>query len=237
MNKNDLLKKAQKAIGVTPDGEWGPISSAKAEEFDLVDVIVKPKPKEEKKPVAVPAGKSANPAYNEAKKYAGKTEFMPAFNAWLSGFWKKVGLPGYKTIIGTSFAWCGLFIAAMNSETGLEIVKGAAGAKNWAKSGVAIDWKVNGIPRGAVMHIDHDGDCKGGGNHVTFADGDCTVEDIAKLKQVPGFGGNQGNTVKRSMYPTRDICAVRWPAEIAKPGKITKSVNCAGAGSTGESTR
>jgi hypothetical protein len=231
----ELVKKAQSAIGLTPDGSWGPVSQSKSNGFD-VDVIAT------EKQVAVEpepaAGEHAeNPAFKKAHEYDGQSESKPKFVAWLSGFWPKVGLSNYKTIIGASFAWCGLFVAAMNSETGLKIVSGAAGAKNWAKYGVAIEWKTNGIPRGAVMHLDHDGDCVGGSNHVTFADGDCTVEDLAKLKQVPGFGGNQGNTVKRSMYPTYEICEVRWPSEIPKPGKIEKSVDCAGKGSSGESTR
>lgn len=236
MTQKELTKLVQKALGLTPDGDWGPISIAKSDQFDIT-ITVKPKLKiVEDKPVVLPSG-STNPAYVEAKKYNGQSESKPKFVSWLSGFWPKVGLPGYKTIIGTSFAWCGLFIAAMNSETGLKIVSGAAGAKNWAKYGQAIEWKKDGIPRGAVMHLDHDGDCVGGSNHVTFADGDCSVEDLQKLKYVPGFGGNQGNTVKRSMYPTYEICAVRWPSEIPKPGRVEKSVDCSGSGDHGESTR
>lgn len=181
---------------------------------------------------------SGNPAYKEAKKHAGKTEHDPKFNKYLSGFWKIVGLPNYKTIIGSSFAWCGLFIAVMNSETGLSWIRNGAGAKNWAKYAVEIEWKKDGIPAGAVMHINGNGNCSSGkGNHVTFADGDCTVADLNKSGLVPGFGGNQASRVKRSMYPVKNLCAVRWPAEIEKPGKILKSVNCAGKSSGDESTR
>lgn len=176
------------------------------------------------------SGHVENPAYKEAKKHIGKKETDPVFNRWLSSFWKYCGLPGYKTIIGTSFAWCGLFVLAMNMEVGQKYISGAAGARNWAKYGVAIDWKVNGIPRGAVMHLNHSGNCsQSGKNHVTFADGDCSPEDLKKKgATVPGLGGNQGNQVKRSHYGVFEVCAVRWPTEIPKPGRITKSVNCTG---------
>lgn len=182
--------------------------------------------------------KPENPAYKEAKKHAGEKETDSRFNRYLSAFWRIVGLPNYKTIIGASFAWCGLFVAAMNSEAGLKWIANGAGARNWAKYGVEIDWRKNGIPRGAVMHLNHAGNCSSGsGNHVTFADGDCTAAELAKPgAQVPGFGGNQSNTVKRSLFGVKEICAVRWPAEIEKPGPITQSVNCAG-GSSGGSTR
>ena len=126
----------------------------------------------------------------------------------------------------------------MNSETGLSWIAKGAGARNWAKYGQAVEWKVNGIPKGAVMHLNHKGDCSSGsGNHVTFADGDCSPQDLAsKNATVAGFGGNQSNTVKRSIYSVKEVCAVRWPAEIDLPSKITKSVNCSGKKSD-ESTR
>lgn len=181
---------------------------------------------------------SKNPAYNEAKKYTGKKEQEPAFNIWLSKFWKVVGLPNYKTIIGTSFAWCGLFVAAMNTQVGQKIVSGAAGARNWASYGQEINWKQNGIPRGAVIHINHEANCTSRkSNHVTFADGDCTAEELAKQNATfPGFGGNQNDTVKRSVYPVAHICEVRWPTEVELPGKVLKSIDCNGT-TKKESTR
>jgi hypothetical protein len=185
-----------------------------------------------------PVKQEENPAYIEAKKHKGKSEYDSKFNKYLSAFWPKAGLSKYKTIIGSSFAWCGLFIIAMNSEVGLKYITGGAGAKNWAKYGQAIDWKKNGIPRGAVMHINGNGNCTAGsGNHVTFADADCTASDLMKSGAiVPGFGGNQSNTVKRSIYAVKNLCAVRWPAEIALPKPIEKSVDCNGS-TTSDSTR
>lgn len=195
-----------------------------------------PKPVETA-PVTV-INNAVNPAYVEAKKYEGKTEFDPAFNKFLSGFWGKTGLPGYKTIIGTSFAWCALFVVAMNSQVGQKYI-GSAAAIDQRKTGVEINWRVDGIPKGAVVGLNHGGNCSSGsGNHVTFADGDCSAADLAKSGATfPGFGGNQGNAVKTSVYSVKEICAVRWPSEVPKPARITKSIGCGGSASAGESTR
>jgi hypothetical protein len=177
--------------------------------------------------VTRPGLKVVNPAHQEAKKYLGKTEFMKPFSDWLSRFWPKAGLPSYKTIVGTSFAWCGLFVLAMNSEVGLKYVGGAAAAISWQKYGQPIDWKKNGIPEGAVVQINHNKCGSGSGNHVTFADGDCTAQDLLKSGATfPGLGGNQQSSVRRSDYPVTEICAVRWPSELPLPGPVTQSVNC-----------
>lgn len=170
-----------------------------------------------------------NPAYLMAKKYAGKGEKDKVFVGFLSGFWKKLGL-NFKTIIGSSFAWCGLFLFAMNTQVGQKAISGAAGAKNWAKYGVELEYKVNGAPKGAVVHINHKGDCKSAkNNHVAFLDGNCTAEDLTKKGGVvPLFGGNQSDMVKRSIFSNSEICEIRWPEELPLPGKITESVDCGG---------
>lgn len=180
-----------------------------------------------------------NPAYTEAQKYRGKKETDSKFGAWLSTFWAGVGLKGYKTIIGSAFAWCGLFIYAMNTQVGQQTVKDAAAAVSFMKYGQKIDWKVNGIPKGAVVQINHNGDCgSGSGNHVTFADADCTPADLAVPGAAfPGFGGNQQNEVNTTWYSVKEICRVAWPHEIELPGKITKSINCSGKASSGSTTR
>lgn len=215
------------------DGDPGPKTQAALERYDI-EITAKKK--------AVVTGPSIerpqNPSYLEAKKYAGKTEFDSKFGGWLSGFWKKVGLPNYKTIIGSSFAWCALFVVAMQSETGQKYIASAA-ARSHAKTGIEINWKKDGIPRGAIVHLNNAGNCSSGSNnHVTFADGDCTAEELSKSGATfPGFGGNQGNAVKRSTYAASKICAVRWPAEVEKPGPVTKSIDCQGSKDSNESTR
>jgi len=235
----EFIKKLQAELnklgeGIAVDGVYGPKTSAALDKYEF-DVLVKRR--EPKTPPIPTLGRSENPAYVEAKKYDGKKESDNVFGGWLSTFWAGVGLKNYKTIIGTTFAWCGLFIFAMNTEVGQKAISGAAGAKNWAKYGVEINWKQDGIPKGAVMHIN--ANCgSGSGNHVTFADGDCSAADLLNPgATVPGFGGNQGNMVKRSNYAASSVCAVRWPSEIPKPDPITKSVNCSKGNLTGESTK
>lgn len=219
----DIVKKFQLSKGLQGTGTVG------HQTLKLLGLELKSQP-----------NRPVNPAYMEAKKYMGKGENDSKFVKWLSGFWAGVGLPGYKTIIGSSFAWCALFIFAMNTEVGQEAIsKSGAAARSWATYGVAIDWKKNGIPRGAVMHINGNGNCSSAsGNHVTFADGDCTASELSKAgATVPGLGGNQSNQVKRSLYPVKNLCAVRWPKEIPKPGAVTTSINCAQGSASGESTR
>lgn len=225
----NALSEIQKKNGLPGSGVIGPKTLALLG-FELKEV-------EDSEPVVLPVG-DLNPAYVEAKKHLGKKETDSAFNKFLSQFWGKVGLPGYKTIIGTSFAWCGLFIAAMNSEVGQSWIKNGAGARNWAKYGQEINWKVDGIPESAVVHINHTSCSSGSGNHVTFAGGSCTSDYLKQSGAVmPGLGGNQGNTVKVSFYPAKSICAVRWPSELPKPLAVKQNVNCGSGKSSKESTR
>jgi len=221
------VKDFQSIYGLTVDGIVGPKTYA---------ALKKEEPKPEPPPV-VTGDRPVNPAYEESKKYIGKKETDPEFNKWVSSFWKLAGLPSYKTIVGTSFAWCALWIIVMNTEVGQNITGLNASAPSARKWGVAIDYKKDGLPRGAVVYLDHQGNCDWEGSHVTFVDGDCTPEDVKRAgASFPGLGGNQSNTVKRSNFPMAHICAVRWPKEVKKPGPVTKSVDCGGK-AEGESTR
>lgn len=215
----------QKSIGFSGTGFIGPKT------LEALGFTVNSKPTTTKG--------SKNPAYEEAKKHLGKSEYDLKFNKYLSSFWRIVGLPHYKTIIGASFAWCALFIAAMNSETGLEYMsRYGAAARTWAKYGVAIDYKRDGIPQGAVVHINSRSCSSGSGNHVTFSDSSCTAKTVNTLGATfVGLGGNQSNQVKRSTYSISKVCAVRWPKEITKPDPVKNNVNCNGGKDSGESTR
>ena len=181
---------------------------------------------------------SNTPWLDKAKENEGKKETDSSFNRWLSGFWRIVGLPHYKTIIGSSFAWCGLFVAASLYNVNMPWQKNGAGAKNWAKYGQEIEWRKVGIPRGAILHINHKGDCKSGSNnHVGFSDGDCAAADLLKKgATINIYGGNQSNTAKVSAFGAYEICEARWPDGVPLPEPVVKSVGCSGKPG-GESTR
>lgn len=239
MKVNDLVRLLQTALRargetLTVDGEFGPKTEAASNKFAITIVA---------EPLPAPLGQPENPAYKEAKKYDGKSEHDSKWSGWLSKFWGKVGLPNYKTIVGTSFAWCALFVAAMGTQTGQKIVtSGGAAARNWGSNGSygqVIDWKKDGIPKGAVIHVNHNANCNSSdGNHVGFSDGDCTVADLTRPgATLPIFGGNQADMVKRSNFKVSTVCSVRWPSEIPKPGAVTKSWSCLKVEQAPESTR
>ncbi len=184
-----------------------------------------------------------DPAYLEAKKHLGKTERDSKFNAWLSTYWTKVGLKNYKTIVGSSFAWCALFFFAMNSNVGQDVIA-SAGAKRIGQSGYEINWKTEGIPQSAGVWKNSSSCSSGTGNHITWADGDCSAADLLKPKATwAGMGGNQGDAVKRSIYcakgdcsSSRDVICRVFVTKKSLIRKVTKSVNCSGSASN-ESTR
>lgn len=208
----DLLYPGPKPPGKT----WGPGESVKPVE-----------PKVIKKPW-----------FDEGKKHEGKGEHDKAFVAFMALHWKRFGL-GFKTIIGSTHAWCGLGAGMTLVWAGMQVHPDAFRAKSWDTYGVAIEWKTNGIPQGAFLRTNGAGDCKSAsGNHITQANGDCAPEDLLKTgATIDGYGANQGDKWKVSTYSMKNVCAVRWPKDFEKPPRVVKSVNCAGKKSLGESTR
>lgn len=179
------------------------------------------------------------PWYSAAKKYEGKKETDSSFSSFMVPFWQKLfGMKGVGTIATNWAAWCGLAMAVALWLAGLPWQKDGELAMNWDKYGVAIEWHKNGIPKGAILRLNHGGDCESGsGNHVTQANGDCAPEDLGPGSFIDGFGGNQSNTWKVSTYSVKEICSVRWPKEYPFPSKVTKSINCSSEQNNKESTR
>ena len=209
-----------------------------------IETAPSPKPAEPAKPPSEPKredepARKPPPWYLFALKYKGKKETDPEFSKVMVPQWKLVGL-NLGTIKENWAAWCGLAMAVSLAGVGLSYMKDGGSARSWGRYGVEIDWKKDGIPQGAIIHINHGLNCKSSSsNHVSQANGDCTAADLLK----PGatidlYGGNQSNTWKVSTYAVKEICEVRWPKEVAKPPRITKSVNCSSkTPSSGESTR
>lgn len=212
------VKAFQKAKGLSSDGEIGPKTWAELN----------------KEPVKFDS-KDYMQFFEEHK---GKTEHQPAFDKFMSSFWPKSYNP--KTIKGKTAAWCGVFVFASLITYGYKnLPENYIAAISWDNYGYTVNYKQDGIPKSAVVRLNSSGNCKSSsGNHVTFANGDCTAQDLNKANAtLGGAGGNQGDSVKVSIYKVKNICHVGWPKEKGLPPKVTKSVNCTGTGSTNESTR
>lgn len=214
------VKKFQKAKGLTADGQIGPKTWAELE----------------KDASSQPTKTKDHMEFFE--KYKGKKETDSVFNKFMSTFWPKSYNP--KTIVGSAAAWCGVFVFAALTTFGYKnLPKNYIAAISWDGYGHKVDWKKDGIARGAVIRINSAGNCKSSsGNHVTFANGDCTAQDLTKANAtIGGAGGNQSSMTKVSIYKMANVCYVGWPKEKGLPPKVTKSNNCTGTGPTNESTR
>lgn len=218
------VKAFQKSKGLSSDGEIGPKT--------WVELNKEPVKSE------TPAPPAKLPWMVAARKMIGKKETDPAFNKEMSKKWSLFGM-NLGTISESWAAWCGLFVAVVLTSVGIKYQTDGALARNWGKYGTVIEYKVNGIPEGSVVWVNSSANCKSSsGNHVTFANGSCSVTDVTKAGATfAGIGGNQSNSVKVSIYKVANICGVRWPVGQTLPAKVTKSVNCTGTGSTNESTR
>jgi hypothetical protein len=244
MNNKDLVKKLQEALNkagekLTVDGDLGPKTQATADNYDI-EIAAKKKTSE---PIPPPSSgeRKSPPWYLFALRFKGKKETDPEFNKEMSAKWSLFGM-NLGTIAKSWAAWCGLAMAVALSGVGIDYQRNGSLARNWAKYGVEITWRQDGVPQGSIIHINHNADCKSSSsNHVAQANGDCAAEDLLK----PGatidlYGGNQGNTWRVSTFPAAHICAVRWPKDVKdypKPGPVTKSINCTSKGSNNDSTR
>lgn len=222
----------QKSFGSLGSGIVGMLT------LEKLGLIVGEKPAD---PVTPPSSdRKAPPWYTFALQFKGKKETDPTFNKEMSKKWSLFGM-NLGTIAESWAAWCGLAMAVALAGVGVDYQKNGALAKNWASYGVAIDWKKDGIPQGAIVQLNSSSCSSGSGNHVSQAEGDCTPEHLAK----PGatidlYGGNQGNSWKVSTYKVAKLCAVRWPKDVKdfpKPGRITKDIKCTSGSDSGESTR
>lgn len=180
----------------------------------------------------------------ELEKHRGKVETDAKFQEYMNPFWKKSGLD-FKGLVGSARAWCALFVFMGLTIWGFKTPINSFRAKAWDNWGHSIDWKKDGFPRGAIIRINHNGNCtSASNNHLTTARGDCTAEDLNKPNATfAEYGGNVSNMAKVAIRKVSTICYVAWPKEkkngtqIPKPPRVTVSKNCTSTGSTNESSR
>lgn len=207
---------------------------AMADKFNTTNVVIPPKD-------TTSVVEQDPPWYTEAKKYEGKTETDPVFSKFMIGRIYDLFKMRTSTIATSTWAWCGFAMAVALAGAGYHYAPNGEMARNWGKEGVAIEWHQVGIPKGALIWLNHTHDCSNdGSNHVGQANGKCTVQDFftADGKLKPGasidvYGGNTDNTWQTKTYDAREICAVRWPDKKADGSPvplpnlpITESVNC-----------
>lgn len=131
----------------------------------------------------------------------------------LSMGWPLVGLPQFRTVIGSDHAWCGMSLATALHSCDYSIPYSAAWAPVWDHYGTKIDWKKNGIPLAAIVRIRH----VGGGAHVTTADRTHAPGETI----LDALGGNQQDAIRVSRFDIRgnalghdEIVSVAMPIKI-----------------------
>lgn len=267
MNLKDVIIKLQVALNergakLVLDGDPGDKTQAALEPYDA-QITLTPHPKPN--PQAPNPNKADSPPwYQNLQSMKGKVESDPEFQAKMNPFWKAIGLPGFKGLVGSARAWCALAVFAVLTTAGYKTGQLNASAISGDHVGQTINWKVDGIPRGAVVRINHEANCKETkDSHIALSDGDCAPQDLIQMvkgadgvwkmagdtpKLIAGstinlLGGNQGNMVKVSAFPVAHICTVSWPSKdeagkaVPLPGKILKSDHCTGAATPAESTK
>lgn len=189
MTYSDLVKRIQAEMNslgsnLKVDGDPGPKTQAELSKYDILAVDFALKSNVIPLVKVTSSSKAMPPWIEFGLKRLGWTEFD--HDEELSKFWPMVGLPQFKTVIGTTHAWCGKEAAEWLYSCGLTFPKGAAGAANWEGYGESCDYIC-----GAVLPIRH----AGGGRHVTFF-----LYWIDRENKIAAcLGGNQSNGVRISV--------------------------------------
>lgn len=141
----------------------------------------------------------------------GWNEGNPANCAALEKGWKYTNVPGYRGIKGRDRAWCAMAVCTALEENGYKSSRDAAAA-SYDDYGTPINFKKDGIPKGAIVTIRH----ASGGRHVTTANRNHAPGE----RWLEGLGGNQMDSIRVSTYDVSgndnghdQIVAVRWPVK------------------------
>lgn len=212
MTLKELIKKAQGEMGVAADGDWGPVTQAAADGYDIESlklkrhvVVMKP----------IESGDYFGAPWIGANiDLLGRHETDPLLNARYVPEWSKEGLPGYKTLAGNTHAWCSVKVNADLRKVGVKGTNSAAAA-SWSKWGRKCPFWF-----GSVLDIKH----PSGGRHVAFFL--YWIDEAKKIAAV--YGGNQGNKlsiVSQSINAGGDVCVTgpRWSLDCADGKLVSKA--------------
>ena len=189
MTSKELIQKLQLAIGVTPDGVFGPVTEAMTLKFDI-DVLATEKeavvnPGQPGLPVSV--GNYFGAIWiGSYLDFLGLEESSPKLNAALVPEWAKENLPHFKTLAGNDHPWCSVLVNASFRKVGIKPTNNAMASswRTWGRKGEY--WF------GSVLGLRH----ASGGGHVTFF-----LYWVDKAKGLAAcYGGNQSNHLSVVIY-------------------------------------
>lgn len=219
MNNKELAKLLQLSLAaagekLTVDGVIGPKTSAIADKYD-VTIAVKLKPVQPKPakpaPVAISGDFFGAPWINVDLDLLGRDETDAELNARYVPEWAKLGLPGYKTLVGNRHAWCSVRCTKAFRQVGINVKGLTAGAASHSRFGYKSPFWF-----GCDLDIEHNG----GGRHVCFflywideAKGICATLD--------GNRGNKFCVARTTLAKGHDrlVAGPRWPHD-APPGQL-----------------
>lgn len=167
----------------------------------------------------------------------GRDETDAELAAWLVPEWKNVGLPGFKSLVSSSRAWCSILATKKFREVGIKSTN-SAGASSWSKWGNQCAYWF-----GSVLPISHN---KGkGGRHVCFF---LYWENEAKKIAVT-MDGNRSNKYAINLTDLSGkgdilVGGPRWSTQVADGKEVSKATVLAqypflkpGSTGTGGTTR
>lgn len=241
---SDLIKKIQSAMNaagskLTVDGDPGPVTQRECEKYEFA---VSAKPIQVLEPVPTPKPAPSGGYFGALwvganNDLLGLLETDKRLMERFVPHWARVGLPGYKSLSGSSFAHCALVLDANFYAVGIK-GPGSAGASRTSKWGDKCPFWF-----GAALHIKHN---KGkGGNHTCIflywideAKGICATKDSNRSNKYGIFEtdiSGKGDVV---------IGGPRWP-KGHPPGQLVSKAEVlkrypelkVGSKGTGGSTR
>lgn len=189
------VKTFQKEAGLKPDGIVGTLTVGALNRGLLYEPGPTPSP------LPVPA--LGGTAYMDwMLNRLGWTEFKN--DKQLSVYWKYTNVPGYKTTIGTNYAWCAMIVCAALEENGFKSTRdaGAISYDSYPSKSLTVDQLVYG----AIVTIKRSG---GSGRHVAFFVGYDKNGDMILL------GGNQDNEINKTVYPRSRFASGHMPVRKA----------------------
>ena len=219
MNFRDLVKFLQTEMNkqgenLKVDGDPGPKTQAALAKFDVGIVVTKQPADDTLAPAPVAEGDYFGaPWIGVDLDLLGRDESDKELNARYVPEWAKVGLPGYKSLMGNARAWCAIRVSKALRQVGINVKGLTAAASSMSKFGKKCPFWF-----GAGLDIKH----RAGGRHVCFF-----LYWIDEAKKIAAtLDGNRGNkfcVARTDLSGSGDtlVTGPRWPNDAPDGMKVS----------------